>query len=94
MNNYLNRFSGENISIQCMLHYDLNKNKKYNQLLKVGDDLFKSNFYLNTILYSLDEYFQYMNKCDIYICGVDRQTGLGAINACLRLGEENVSFGE
>ena len=29
-----------------------------------------------------------MNKCDIYICGNEEQTGLGAINVCLQLGKK------
>jgi hypothetical protein len=29
-----------------------------------------------------------MDKCDIYICDVKKQTGLGAIYTCLRLGKK------
>lgn len=85
---YLNRFSNKKIVIRCMLHYDLDKNQTYYNLIKTGKEIFQEQFHLDTDLYNIDEYFQYMNKCDVYICGVDRQTGLGAINACLRLGKK------
>lgn len=85
---YLNRFSNRDMLVRCMLHYDLDKNQTYYHLVETGKEIFQEQFCLDTDLYNIDEYFQYMSKCDTYICGVDRQTGLGAINACLRLGKK------
>lgn len=77
------------ILVQCMLHYSLNKDKEYYELLRIGKDIFGEDFRSNEEFYEKnEEYVRYMNKCDIYICGVEKQTGLGAIGACLRLGKK------
>lgn len=78
-----------NIEIQCMLHYSLNKeNLEYKNLIFSGEKLWENDFCVNTKFYSLRDYVDYMNLCDVYVCGVSRQTGLGAIYTCLRLGKK------
>ena len=77
------------ISVQCMLHYSLDKDEDYNELLRIGREVFGDDFRSNEEFYEkFEDYVRYMNKCDIYICGVEKQTGLGAIGTCLRLGKK------
>lgn len=83
----LSKYKGK-ILVQCMLHYSLEKDNTYYELIKIGQEVFGDDFRSNEEFYEFDDYLKYMNKCDIYICGVDKQTGLGAIVTCLRLGKK------
>lgn len=94
MSNYLEmldklaHFSGK-ILVQCMLHYGLVKNETYYSLLEKGEKIFGDDFRSNEEFYeNRIDYINYMNKCDIYISGSMKQTGLGAINMSLRLGKK------
>lgn len=82
----LSRFK-DLISINCMINYSFTPSDISNSLQKVGNQIFGKHFEMDTTLYSLNDYYAYMNKCDIYICNVKSQTGLGAIFTCLRLGK-------
>lgn len=77
------------IKIHCMLNYSLDPSSyEFQQLNKIGTEKFGSDFIVHTKLYSLKEYPDFMDICDIYICDVKTQTGLGAINTCLKLGKK------
>lgn len=84
----LSKYKGK-IKIQCMLNYPFKKTENYFELLKLGRSIFGDDFRTNEDYYSnWKDYIDYMNSCDIYICSVDRQTGLGAISTCLQLGKK------
>lgn len=84
----LQQYHGK-IKVQCMLHYSLTKDKTYNRLIEIGKSIFGDDFRSNEEFYDdRESYVRYMNKCDVYICGVEKQTGLGAINTCLKLGKK------
>lgn len=77
------------IKVQCMLNYKFEKNKKYLNLVSLGKSIFGDDFKTNEDFYSdRTDYINYMNGCDVYICAVEKQTGLGAISTCLRLGKK------
>ena len=76
------------IEVKCMLNYDLVKNEVYEKLDEDGIAIFGSKFKINTEFYELKDYPDYMDKCDIYICNADRQTGLAAIYITLILGKK------
>ena len=84
----LKQYAGK-IKVQCMLNYEFEKNEKYQALINLGLSIFGDDFKTNEEFYSnYSDYINYMNGCDIYICAVEKQTGLGAISACLRLGKK------
>ena len=76
------------IKVQCMLNYPFEKKESYFELISLGKSLFGDDFKTNEEYY-LDrkDYINYMNSCDIYVCAVKKQTGLGAISTCLLLGK-------
>lgn len=84
----LQHFKGK-IKVQCMLNYDFEKGKQYETLVDLGHSLFGEDFQTNESFYNdFSDYVNYMNQCDIYVCAVERQTGLGAISTCMRLGKK------
>ncbi len=84
----LQQYRGK-VKVQCMLHYGLIKDKTYNSLIEIGKSIFANDFRSNEEFYNdMESYVRYMHKCDVYICGVETQTGLGAINTCLKLGKK------
>ena len=84
----LRSFAGK-IRVQCMLHYSLNKNEKYYELIELGNRIFGEDFKTNEEFYEkINDYINYMDKCDIYICNSEKQTGLGAIYTTLSLGKK------
>lgn len=76
------------IEIRCMLNYSLTKNDIYYQYLQVGENIFGSDFISCEEMYNIEDYYKFMNQCDIYICGAENQSGLGAISTCLLLGKK------
>lgn len=74
--------------IDCMANYNFTENNAASQLRLKGIEYFGDKFTLNTQFYSLDEYYDYMKQCDIYICAVEKQTGLAAIYTTLRMGKK------
>lgn len=74
-------------NIRFMLNYDLSYSEEYHKLLIFCKKYYNSSK-LDTDFYNIKEYIDYMNKCSIYICGEDRQTGLGAIYTLLNLGKK------
>ena len=83
----LSQYKGK-IRVQCMNHYSLTRDEEYNKLISLGKELFGDDFRSNEDFYNLEDYVHYMNTCDIYICSVDRQSGLGAATTCLKLGKK------
>ena len=71
-----------------MANYSFKESSTSRELQKRGKEIFRNNFILDTKLYPLNEYYSYMNNCDIYICAAQGQSGLGAIYTCLRLGKK------
>lgn len=84
----LSRFSSADLSVRCMMNYSYVPNEKTELLYSIGRNVFAEKFKFETAFYPIEEYFQYMNQCDIYICGVEKQTGLGALNTTLKLGKK------
>lgn len=78
----------DDIKIVCMLNYSFKESKTSKALLSFGKNTFGNKFSFDTQLYSLDKYFDYLDRCDIYLCGKKTQTGLGAIYTSLRLGKK------
>lgn len=77
------------IKVLCMLNYAFEKGEQYDKLITLGKSIFGDDFNTNEEFYSIrKDYINYMNSCDIYICAVEKQTGLGAISTCLRLGKK------
>ena len=76
------------IRVVCMMNYSLSKNERYYYFLKVGNEIFGADFKSDETLYDFKEYIYYMNACDVYICGAEKQSGLGAITTCLLLGKK------
>lgn len=76
------------IEINCMLNYSFKENESSQKLREVGTEIYQNKFNMDTKLYPLNEYYVYMDLCDIYICDMQKQTGLGAIFTCLRLGKK------
>lgn len=77
------------IVVKCMLNYSLVKDKSYERLMRLGTSLFGDDFISSEEFYEdRSEYLRYINDIDIYICPVERQSGLGAIMYCLRLGKK------
>lgn len=76
---------GNRGKICYMLNYDLDTNlPEYKELIEVCT---KNNiiYEIDQQIYNLYEYAAYIDRCDIYICGEMRQTGLAAIYTALRL---------
>lgn len=82
---YLERFQ-DRISILYMLNYSLEKNDSYDELVSLTKDY--TSVELDEIQHPVEQYVDYMNCCDIYICPKRRQTGLAAIHTCLQLGKK------
>lgn len=85
--NYLLHFNG-GFNLQFMLHYDYSSDDKEIIALKEFCDLNYPLYSFNTELLNLKQYVAYIDKCDIYICDEERQTGLAAIYTALRLGKK------
>lgn len=84
----LSKYKGK-IKVQCMLNYPFEKTENYNELVRLGRSIFGDDFRTNEDYYSdRKDYINYMNSCDIYICSVEKQAGLGAISTCLQLGKK------
>lgn len=74
--------------ITCMMNYSYTEGHKELALLELGRKLHNDNFQFSTEFYNILDYFYYMNNYDIYICAVEYQTGLGALNTMLKLGKK------
>lgn len=86
--NTLSRFVGK-IELHCMLQYgSTSSHKKLEDLINYGKSLFANDFYPDVDYMDERTYLQYMNKCDVYICGRKSQSGLGAIHTALILGKK------
>lgn len=84
---HLLHFKG-NFNLQFMLHYDYSNDDKDIINLKDFCELNYPSYSFNTKLLNLKEYVLYIDKCDIYICDEERQTGLAAIYTALHLGKK------
>ena len=77
------------IEIHCMLQYiPASAEEQVKQLIVMGREIFGTDFHPDTTYMDEDAYIDYMNRCDIYICGAENQSGLGAIYTCLSLGKK------
>lgn len=85
---FLKPFKGK-ICVHCMMNYSVNKNQQYEDFIKHGTDLFGDDFKSNEEFYEGNlEFVNYMNTCDVYMCGCPDQTGLGALSTVLELGKK------
>ena len=66
-------------NLQFMLHYDYSSEDKEIIALKEFCEINYPLYSFNTELLNLKQYVSYIDKCDIYICDEERQTGLAAI---------------
>lgn len=79
----------ENIEIHCMIHYGTEGREiSLKKLEEKGEKMYGNRFYMHYELYSIKEYYNFMNHSDVYICGSQTQTGLGAAFACFSLGKK------
>jgi hypothetical protein len=78
----LSKFKND-IYVVCMLNYSFVESEISETLKIEGERIFGNMFFMDTRLYTINEYYNYMKDCDIY-----KQTGLGAIFTCLRLGKK------
>lgn len=86
--NRLERFAGK-IELHCMLQYMAPPvAKRKDELISLGTRLFGKDFCPDITYMAPESYLQYMNRCDVYICGAKEQSGLGAIGVCLTLGKK------
>lgn len=77
------------IEIHCMVNYSLDEyNECYVELCQKGKSMYGKDFVVHTEFYDLKDYPDFMNLCDVYICDMNKQTGLGAIHTCIRLGKK------
>lgn len=84
----LRPFKGK-ICVHCMMNYSLVRNQQYYDFIRYGYELFGDDFHSNEEFYQgTENYANYMNMCDIYMCGNPDQTGLGALGMVLRLGKK------
>lgn len=83
----LKRFSNS-IYITCMLNYGLLKNDKYIKLKEEGNQLFGERFHLDEKFYNTNDYYNFIESKNIYICDYETQSGLGAISTNLILGNK------
>lgn len=86
--NILSPFKGR-IRVHCMMNYSLNKDQRYEDFIKHGMALFGDDFQSDEeFYYGAENYANYMNRCDIYMCGSPNQSGLGALYTVLQLGKK------
>lgn len=78
----------KDINIVCMLNYNFKESAVSRTLMAYGKTAFGDRFRFDTDFYSRGDYYDYMDSCDIYICGIEKQTGLGAIHTTLKLGKK------
>lgn len=73
------------IKVHIMFQYPDWPEKK-ELVKKMGHEIFGDDFVLDEKMMDIETYRNYMNQCDVYICGDKSQTGLGAIHFCLSVG--------
>lgn len=83
----LRQFRSE-IEIHCMMQYPNIGQDEMNNFICKADAILGENIIVDRVMMNHEEYMQYMNGYDIYLCGNNNQSGLGAISACLRLGKK------
>lgn len=83
----LSQYRGK-IRVHCMMNYSLVRDERYERFIALGKSLFDSDFKSDEEFYQGDDYVNYMNSCDVYMCATPKQTGLGAINTCMLLGKK------
>lgn len=77
------------IAVHCMVNYSLKDgDNNYAALCEKGMRMYGKDFVVHTEFYDLKDYPSFMDMCDVYICGADKQTGLGAIYTCIKLGKK------
>lgn len=76
------------VNVACLLNYSLKKDERYYSLRKKGHDYFGERFTIIEKLMSQSEYIQFLKNYDVYICGKQNQTGLGAIYRMLASGKK------
>jgi hypothetical protein len=80
-------YINNNISIDCMLNYGSTEIENLN-LIKTGTLIYGTKFKAHTVLWPKEQYYNFMNKFDIYISSKKTQSGLGAIYLLLLLGKK------
>ncbi|WP_300759258.1 TDP-N-acetylfucosamine:lipid II N-acetylfucosaminyltransferase [uncultured Brachyspira sp.] len=78
----------DKIIIRCMLQYPKLPSSEIKELADKGHEIFDKDFIIDTTFLKFEDYINYINNCDIYICGKDTQSGLGAIYTSLKLGKK------
>lgn len=81
----LSRIRQRNMYFTFMMSYGCTKVQQ-TQFLKEAISCLGNNTDLWTKNLEMDEYLKKLSSFSVYVCNVERQTGLGAIQACLSLG--------
>lgn len=81
----LSQIRQQNIHFTFMMSYGCSKEQQA-EFLKDAASYLGDSFELWTKNLEMDEYLKKLCSFSVYICNVERQTGLGAIQACLLLG--------
>lgn len=74
----------KNIPFTFMISYGCEGEEAQNFINFVGERLEQANFWTENL--PLEKYLEKVSGYSVYVCNVERQTGLGAIQACLSLG--------
>jgi hypothetical protein len=75
------------ISIDCMLNYG-STYKQNSNLINTATLIYGNKFKAHTVIWPKEQYYNFMNKFDIYISSKKTQSGLGAIYLLLLLGKK------
>lgn len=75
-----------NVEIFCPLAYGDFEYRK--EVVKAGESIFQNNFYPILDLIPQQEYFKFLNTCQVGIFGMQRQQAMGNIHVLLKLGKK------
>lgn len=78
----------KDVEVHCMMQYPKLQHADLCVKQKEFDSIFGDVVFFDTLVMGHEDYMRYINRCDIYMCGVKDQTGLGAISFCLLLGKK------
>lgn len=79
----------DKLEIHCMLPYGIKgKDEEINKINQLKDTVFGETLILDYDYMDYNNYLEYMSKCNVYVCGVKNQSGLGAVKTTLELGKK------
>lgn len=76
-------------NILFMLNYCLDGyTKQLEKLKQISKDCYENSIIIYTNFLNLNDYYDFMDQCTVYICNETTQSGLGAIFTCIKLGKK------